>query len=432
MSLRFFEGPAGSGKTTRLFEELASMLDTRPLGEGERVLALTKMHGSRRRMHGRLSTLPGLRGRFECITIDSFAWRVLRRWRCLARGKGSAEFGEADYEEVCRCAGALSAEAVVRRWIARGFPIVVIDEMQDSKDGQLEIVRALSESATCLAAADDYQDLAASGENAAVAWAQGNGEVVSLTHNHRTSATGLLAAASALREGRAVPKKGKGFAVLGARNTNVGASYVSKNLTWWMDCNDIAVITPVRAENSPFVRDLILRVEQKQIGTPAVGPHRIPWEVSQEVQCEQFLSGLALPADPSAEISASELRLPNESGSSKALRVWFDQQRRLAGRTIFTGTEIRQQARRIHQRSRAHRRARDRGIRAMTIHQAKNREFDSVIVLWPYEVVGSADRQRRLLYNAITRAKRQAVVIVQNPDRLNRPPFVPDGGGAVI
>ena len=67
----------------------------------------------------------------------------------------------------------------------------------------------------------------------------------------------------------------------------------------------------------------------------------------------------------------------------------------------------------------------------MTVHQAKNREFESVIVLWPYEVAGSADRQRRLLYNAITRAKRQAIVVVQNPTRLNRPPFMPDHGAAV-
>ena len=60
----------------------------------------------------------------------------------------------------------------------------------------------------------------------------------------------------------------------------------------------------------------------------------------------------------------------------------------------------------------------------MTVRQAKNREFDSVIVLWPYEVAGSADRRRRLLYNAITRAKRQAVVVVQNPNRLREPPFL--------
>ena len=61
----------------------------------------------------------------------------------------------------------------------------------------------------------------------------------------------------------------------------------------------------------------------------------------------------------------------------------------------------------------------------MTVHQAKNREFDSVIILWPYEVAGTADRQRRLLYNAVTRAKRQVLVIVQNPARLCQPPFVP-------
>jgi superfamily I DNA/RNA helicase len=66
----------------------------------------------------------------------------------------------------------------------------------------------------------------------------------------------------------------------------------------------------------------------------------------------------------------------------------------------------------------------------MTIHQAKNREFDSVIVLWPYQVTGLSTRLRRLLYNAITRAKRQAVVVVENPNRLNKPPFVADVGDA--
>ena len=60
----------------------------------------------------------------------------------------------------------------------------------------------------------------------------------------------------------------------------------------------------------------------------------------------------------------------------------------------------------------------------MTVHQAKNREFHSVIVLWPYEVTGTKERQRRLLYNAITRAKYRALVVVQNPNRLDHPPFV--------
>lgn len=60
----------------------------------------------------------------------------------------------------------------------------------------------------------------------------------------------------------------------------------------------------------------------------------------------------------------------------------------------------------------------------MTIHQAKNREFHSVIVLWPYEVAGNIDRRRRLLYNAVTRAKHRVLIVVQSPSRLNQPPFV--------
>ncbi|HBB16115.1 MAG TPA: hypothetical protein DCZ97_03615 [Syntrophus sp. (in: bacteria)] len=63
----------------------------------------------------------------------------------------------------------------------------------------------------------------------------------------------------------------------------------------------------------------------------------------------------------------------------------------------------------------------------MTVHQAKNREFDSVIVLWPLQIQGSSERHRRLLYNAVTRAKKQVIVIVQDPkkDRLGKPPFAP-------
>lgn len=51
--------------------------------------------------------------------------------------------------------------------------------------------------------------------------------------------------------------------------------------------------------------------------------------------------------------------------------------------------------------------------RAMTVHAAKNREFDHVFVLWPYQVSRTAIQQRKLLYNAITRARTDAVVLVQ-------------------
>jgi superfamily I DNA/RNA helicase len=61
---------------------------------------------------------------------------------------------------------------------------------------------------------------------------------------------------------------------------------------------------------------------------------------------------------------------------------------------------------------------------AMTVRQAKNREFDHVVVLWPYIIPNDAEQRRRLLYNAITRAKRSCAVLVQVQELLEAPPFI--------
>ena len=424
MSLYFIEGPAGTGKTTRLFQELERVLEESPLAEHEQVLALTKMHGSRRYMDGRLRAISGLRSRYRCCTADSFAWSTVRRWRTLARRKSASELAEDHYEQVCSLAGDLLAETLVLRWVSGTFPIVVVDEFQDSKGGQLAMISSLSSLATCIVAADDFQDLENTELNPAIVWARTNGESESLSDIHRTRASGLLDASRALRAGGNVPHGGDGSTMLGAPNHNVGASFVSKNLLWWSSCADIAVLTPVRPSRSPFVRDLIARVEEKPIGDPPVGPHRVPWEESQEEECDRFIEGLGLPDDPNAEVCCDGPSFGDVGGPRRGLRHWIERQRRVAGRTTFTAEEIRREARRIHQRSRAYRRVRGGGVRAMTIHQAKNREFHSVIVLWPYEVAGSIERQRRLLYNAITRAKCRVLVVVQNRSRLDQPPFV--------
>lgn len=62
------------------------------------------------------------------------------------------------------------------------------------------------------------------------------------------------------------------------------------------------------------------------------------------------------------------------------------------------------------------------GIRAMTVHGAKNREFDLVLLIWPAAIGGDRIQQRRLLYNAITRAKGQCLVLVQSAQALSAPP----------
>jgi ATP-dependent exoDNAse (exonuclease V) alpha subunit len=54
---------------------------------------------------------------------------------------------------------------------------------------------------------------------------------------------------------------------------------------------------------------------------------------------------------------------------------------------------------------------------AMTVHGAKNQEFDRVAVLWPHGIKNDALLRRKLLYNALTRAKEEAVVLVQGGDK---------------
>jgi hypothetical protein len=62
-------------------------------------------------------------------------------------------------------------------------------------------------------------------------------------------------------------------------------------------------------------------------------------------------------------------------------------------------------------------------IEVMTVHAAKNQEFENVLVLWPHTAPADPNQARRLLYNAITRARRHCSVVVFGKDRLAGPPF---------
>lgn len=113
------------------------------------------------------------------------------------------------------------------------------------------------------------------------------------------------------------------------------------------------------------------------------------------------------------------------------MRSWLLRQRRLFGRTEFSAAEVRAVVKEVVQQGRLFSKGEERRLVALTVHQAKNREFDRVIVLWPYEVSGNDQRKRRLAYNAITRAKLEAFVVVQGEARTKQSPFIPGGAPSV-
>jgi superfamily I DNA/RNA helicase len=426
MSLQFIEGGAGTGKTTTVIERLGQHLAASPLGDHQRVLALTRMHGSRRRVRERLLGVAGLNRRFEAATIDSFSWRIVRRWRSLARVlAGPAALAPTEYDATCELAGRLLEESCVQKWVASSFPIVVVDELQDSKAGQLRVLKGLCVGCECIAAGDPFQDLDCEDTCASVEWARKHGTLTLLETTHRTNNAGLLEAATAFRTAQPVVAAG-GFSLKGVQAAPLGAWEVASRIAKWKTLGTVAVITPVSAARSAFVRQIVERVNSEPpLGKKwKIGPFKLPWEMAQEEQIDRTCRDLGLPDEDAQLIRADALKLGGEGRIGK-VREWLSRQRRLLGRQEFSAAEVRAVVKEAVHHGRLFSRHDERRLVAMTIHQAKNREFDRVIVLWPYEVSGNEERQRRLAYNAITRARHEALVVVQNEARVSQSPFVP-------
>ena len=127
-----FEGAAGTGKTTKLIEEIRAQVKRFPPGPEQCPLALTKFHGSRRRLEAKLSGHAGVGRPVECLTIDSFAWNLVRRWRGLTKHLGVTAV-QGDFQSITSAAGRLLQDPQVGPWVSRRYPLVVVDELQDCK-----------------------------------------------------------------------------------------------------------------------------------------------------------------------------------------------------------------------------------------------------------------------------------------------------------
>ena len=420
MSLRVVTGGAGTGKTTRLLALANEWLDRIPLRDGQQVLALTFMHGSKRRLAERLGRSKA-RGRFECVTFDGFARELCNRWRSRVAASGTV-IPEDDsplvHDAICAGAAMLLAAPDVAKWVAATHPLIVVDEFQDCGGARPKIVEQLGAVADVLVAADPFQDLSALEPNPALELlGQMADQTETLSHVHRTDVPALLAAATALRTGKPVVA-GPGLTLKTVPGAPLGAWEVSLAIA---ECGSDSPV--VIAAGKKFATPVIKRVEAKPIGKKGqLGPYRIPWEGTPETLRSELQEVLAID-DGARSSDAIRGVLPAGNPLSRWIMEWLARERRLRGRTEFTPGEIRTQLARAEAAHRATPR-RDGGRRALTVHQAKNREFRNVIVLWGFDVPPRQEIQRRWLYNAITRATHSVRIIVLGPDgRLKQPPF---------
>jgi hypothetical protein len=436
LSLEYFEGPAGSGKTYNLIEALKRYLATHPLDDNEAVLGITYMHGSRRRMHSALSKVSSVRGRFLASTVDSLVHSVVHRWRSLAMEiDPGLEFGglSPHFDRICQAGATLLSRPMVAQWLVRRYPVLLVDELQDCRGYRLAVLKALEPHCHIIAAADGFQDLDSTGTCEAMEWLEtSGGSKTILTGSKRTALRAILEPANTLRAGGDCGES-LGYRLSAARNANVGAAAVARGL-FFNGCKDVVILTTTGPEKSSFVKNVVQRLIAKEIAVTIkakkkenLGPYSIVWEASDEAEREALLGRLEF--DVGGHVHVDDLMgvLDSDQGVGRDLLDWVVVQGRKKGTERFSRETLSAAANRLLHSRRAFLPDRPSGvIRAMTINQAKNREFDGVIVLWPLATGGGIEAHRRKLYNAITRAKRWVNVVMQesiDEPRVGKPPF---------
>ncbi len=441
MTFDFFEGAAGTGKTHNLVGRAGEIVQEGVLGEGHKLLALTFMNGSRRRLNARLSENPAFRRRFDCQTFDVLARTISARRRSLITPAMQQQADAlSEFDGPCALAAGLLENEAVRRWVARSYPLILVDEAQDLDEYRMRVLQGLSPACRILAAADAFQCLHNGRDTAPLmSWLEGAGQTHRLTQVRRTTQQGLLAAALAVREGRDLKAvlasntfnnrtswNGAGFRLLDVPATNANHALLT-----WAIANDIAqrqgpvaILTP--DGGNAIIRAALTTLQTKQHtrkNGATFGPYPHTWDRHDNEEADALLADIALPETAScAELRALLTPFIAHSPISQALSR-MDRLRRAHGHAAFTAAQVTEFVREsVRNRSRLGFRQ-QRGHLVMTIQRAKNREFPNVIVLWPHTATGSAEHLRRLLYNGITRAQNHCTVIVLGQNRLQAPPF---------
>jgi hypothetical protein len=420
-------GQAGTGKTTRLMEVAEQLYPRLVTREHQSLLAMSFMHGSRRRLEQKLADKSPNAIRIV-TTIDRFALSLVNRWRTslgfakpLTGMSGDQELKEdafqihLSFERIRREAASLVRTKTVGAIISSSYPLVVVDEFQDCYGHQLEFIKGLSTWVQLVVAADEFQLLDHTVLGCpAMEWiselAQEEGaRIENLCIPRRSSSSALLEAAKCLRLNKQTsstipvvccPKAGPA-----AWKIIEKFFFCPKSLRWRGAC---AMITP---SYDAFVDAALKSCDTQLIKR---GLTAIRWQIESSAEKDAHFLKAALGLDRASDDNA--IWQPPEKAQS-AIARGVSQQIRRFGRlrgieSIPTAVASRFAERAIGDIRAYGARSGKRVV--TTIHGAKNREFDNVFVLWNPHTVGkwSPDEQRRLLYNAITRAKKACMVLV--------------------
>jgi superfamily I DNA/RNA helicase len=425
----FVSGEAGAGKTRRLMEQAAIASRQFISKPHQRVLAMAVMHGARRQLQLTLSRFcPELP--VTISTVHSFALRIVNRWRrCVGLSNPVTicetslllaeqhEQTQATFDEVIHLACELLKSNTVQKTVAELYPLIIVDEFQDCIGGTLGFVQALAASSKLLLAADRFQLLTSKLEGCpAVDWIQSLRneaavEYVELAGCRRTNVTPILEAARALRDG--VKATGCTVPVYHGYQPAQVAYRIVERFTGWGKAKQITDGTCaliVLSVNDVHLHKLLASFKQQLKRKTS---RRVNWSqnVSEEQHQKELFDELGISPDAAA---GTAWHAKKGAMGGRALAVSEDVIRfsKLRGFSAIPQKIVLQFAKLAVHNARAFSKSSARS-QILTVHAAKNREFDHVFVFWGYKNSGWSDHeQRKLLYNAVTRAKLDCTVLV--------------------
>lgn len=426
-----YTGQAGTGKTTSLMQLLSQTIPLRKWDSFETVLALTFMHGSRRRLDTSLKFVKKtFNVRYQCSTIDSFVLNLTNRFRVylgITKMIFPAETNtESLFEQfltrdkIRELAISLLSKESVKNYISNSYPIIVVDEFQDCTGSLLDIIKGLASTTTLFIAADPFQQLSDPENLDGIQWIKDSGyqhNDLDVNGNHRTTDDRILRTASCLRSG--VIQAGKKIDIYpcpGGRGGTFGlAEYQLKaQIHYNLRHGSVAIISPTA--NCVFVENLLKSLAKpytyKKPPYKTIGPYSHLILPDHSIDFEKLIKEFAVRELDKNELLTLRLddRLYVRKCADKLLK-------RMSLRDIPTicfdeFSYVLEQS--THTYNNFYNNSNQGKIIFSTIHGAKNREFDTVIILWSYKATGTLIQKRKLLYNAITRAKKNVSIIVQH------------------
>jgi hypothetical protein len=423
----YITGYAGTGKTTTLMKlagELSETLIVHP--EFQSLLAITRMHGARRRidslLHKEHPNIP-----VRVTTIDSFSLSIVNRWR-RSLGYGlpivvdpqigglGERYGahHASFAEVLEMALKLLDSPCVKAFIAATHPLIIVDEFQECNADAMSLICKLADVSKVVLAADGFQDLSSGDDTPceAISWLE-RCEATGATHidlsiQHRTVDNRILHTAHCLRHNvqPSFPTIEKyACPTVPMLAWKIVQAYLSKQIK-----GTCAVIC--LAADSQL--DAMLVSVNKQLADRGL-TKGIRWTRIQT-------------SDQEKKAICGELGISHEPHSAVPWKLEPEQVRKLGPRATLihskiikfgklTGREgiytdlVSQFAQAGLHADRSYSPLTGR-FEVTTVYGAKNREFDHVFIFWGYRLPPEKTR-RKMLYNAVTRAKRSCVLLVQ-------------------